>query len=241
MGHPHRPAPRAHSTQPLLSVGAPYVHTWDQVRPRNRARVYTQTPATAGPEHPAAAVLVLAARASVSAPGGRGASHRSHGQGRVPRAVGSRLCRLVRVDHVLVPNTLTHTPAGKGQPPTEERPSHIWCQPCLACSPSGSWATCPRAPIPRTWSGCQGPSAEVQEVLAFPQVQRPQVVLKRTPSEVLWEGQHVWLGPGLSQPALGPPGTLPRGPGAELPVATCQVGHDELLSGDLGGGDVVKS
>lgn len=36
-----------------------------------------------------------------------------------------------------------------------------------------------------------GPSAEVKEVPALLQVQRPQVVLKHARCEVLWEGRQV--------------------------------------------------
>lgn len=86
-------------------------------------------------------------------------------------------------------------------------------------SHTATWLSFPTAPDPLSPAGlhgCCGLSAEVKEVPALLQVQRPQVVLKCTPSKVLWEEQQV-ESHRASLPGSGPP------------VATCQEVHSELV------------
>lgn len=86
---------------------------------------------------------------------------------------------------------------------------------------------------PRTYLGAAatGLSAEVKEVPALLQVQRPQVVLKHAPCEVLWEGRQV----GSLQPALGTPSfcsTAERREGPERnPLATVSLVTREMGAG----------
>lgn len=86
-------------------------------------------------------------------------------------------------------------------------------------SHTATWLSFPMAPDPLSpagFHGCCGLSAEVKEVPALLQVQRPQVVLKCTPSQVLWEERQV-----ESHRAS----LLGSGP----PVATCQEVPSELV------------
>lgn len=71
-----------------------------------------------------------------------------------------------------------------------------------------------------------GLSAEVKEIPALLQVQRPQIVFKCAPCEVLGEERHVWLYPGLPWPALGTLRASLGGPGFGV-----ACGH--LLGGPL--------
>ena len=68
-------------------------------------------------------------------------------------------------------------------------PPHA-CGALLPCWPSALGCSCWG---PRTYLGAAatGLSAEVKEVPALLQVQRPQVVLKRAPRKVLWKEQQV--------------------------------------------------
>lgn len=74
-----------------------------------------------------------------------------------------------------------------------------------------------------------GPSAEVKEVLALLQVQRPQVVLKGAPCEVLSgaadtaQSHLSWLQEATGEP---PPES---GVVWGWPVSTCQVVYYEIL------------
>ena len=78
-------------------------------------------------------------------------------------------------------------------------PPHA-CGALLPCWPSALGCSCWG---PRTYLGAAatGLSAEVKEVPALLQVQRPQVVLNRAPCEVLWEERQV----SSVQPAPGTP------------------------------------